>query len=108
METVPNVAREITLAPTFLSILMPVYLYWQKPSSGDVSSGYTPPPPLVVKVESAFRPLKPPSTLIFSMKNRDGSRTHQTISYDKGYENVTEIMLAADGKVLAKMSRRGK
>jgi hypothetical protein len=46
-------------------------------------------------------------TVNISMKNYDGSETHQTITKDRSYETVTEVTLGESGQLLAKTSKRG-
>ncbi|XP_067684647.1 uncharacterized protein [Haliotis asinina] len=77
--------------------------------SSSSNSIYIAPPPLVVKVETGFKPVKSPSMLTFSVKNYDGSETHRTIAQDPGGETVTELNVATDGKLLSgNATRRDK
>lgn len=72
------------------------------------SKCYVAPPPLVVNLESNFKP-SVPTSLTFSARNYDGTERHQTVSEQIGCEVVTDLLLGVDGRVLAKtQSRRGK
>ncbi|XP_062590273.1 uncharacterized protein LOC134251862 [Saccostrea cucullata] len=66
---------------------------------------YIAPPPLVVNVESNFKPLVPTS-LTFSSRNYDGTERHQMISDQIGCEIITDLLLGVDGRVLAKTQCR--
>jgi len=69
---------------------------------------YIAPPPLVFKVEAGFQPVAFQQTVNISVKNYDGSQTHQTIIKEGCYETVTEVTLGEAGQMLSKTSRRGK
>ena len=69
---------------------------------------YIAPPPVVFKIEQGFKPVKLQQTLSISMKNYDGSETHQTITKDSDYETLVEVTLGESGQILSRMSRRGK
>lgn len=71
------------------------------------SSVYIAPPPVVFKVEQGFKPVKLQQTLSISVKNYDGSETHQTIMKGSDYETLTEVTLGESGQILSRMSRRG-
>ncbi|XP_070204433.1 uncharacterized protein [Littorina saxatilis] len=73
-----------------------------RPSSSE--QVYIAPPPLVVKVENAFKPVKSPS-LTFSVKNYDGSETHRTISQDTQGELVTELTVSSDGSLVGSIAK---
>ena len=72
--------------------------------SSSTEQVYIAPPPLVVKVENAFRPVKSPS-LTFSIKNYDGSETHRTISQDSQGEVVTELTVSSDGSLVGSIAK---
>lgn len=85
------------------------FVLFQVPSSSDTSvdSSIIEPPPIVVKVESNFKPIKSPSNMVITMKNYDGTQNLQHISQEHGYETVTDMLLGSEGQILAKTSRRG-
>ncbi|KAK7499071.1 hypothetical protein BaRGS_00009618, partial [Batillaria attramentaria] len=66
---------------------------------------YIAPPPLVVKVENAFKPVKSPSMLTFSVKNYDGSETHRTITQEAQGELVTELTVGVDGSLVGSIAK---
>lgn len=66
---------------------------------------YIPPAPLVVKVENAFKPVRSPSLLTFSVKNYDGSETHRTITQDPQGELITELTVGPDGTLLGSIPK---
>ncbi|XP_076434651.1 uncharacterized protein LOC143274664 [Babylonia areolata] len=72
--------------------------------SSSTEQVYVAPPPLVVKVENAFKPVKSPS-LTFSVKNYDGSETHRTISQDTQGEVVTELTVGSDGSLVGSIAK---
>ena len=69
---------------------------------------YIAPPPVVFKVEPGFKPVKLLQTLSISVKNYDGTETHQTILKDSDSETLTEVMLGESGHVLLRSSTRGR
>lgn len=68
---------------------------------------YIAPPPLVFRIETGFQPVPVQQTVSISVKNYDGSQTHQTITKEGCYETVTEVTLGEAGQLLSKTSRRG-
>ena len=72
-----------------------------------VGNMYIAPPPVVFKVEPGFKPVKLQQTLSISVKNYDGTETHQTILKDSDYETLTEVTLGESGHILSRSSRRG-
>ncbi|KAK6191510.1 hypothetical protein SNE40_003177 [Patella caerulea] len=57
---------------------------YKRPSHSNTKNNvYVPPPPLVVRVETSFKPVKSPSTLTLSVKNYDGTETQETISQEE-------------------------
>lgn len=96
----------------FIIIVIQVFCFIFKLQSpcrqkGTSSNIYIAPPPLVFKVETGFQPVAFQQTVNISVKNYDGSQTHQTISKDGQFETVTEVTLGEAGQVLSKTSRRG-
>ena len=71
-------------------------------SSSSSSIAYIPPPPLVVKVETGFKPVKSSSMLTVSVKNYDGTETRQTISEGPSGKTTSELILDTEGKVIKK------
>ncbi|GFO01130.1 Zinc metalloproteinase [Plakobranchus ocellatus] len=63
---------------------------------------YIAPPPLVVSVESGFKPTASLATLTFSVKNYDGSETRQTIMEG---QMVSELTVTRDGTVLNRLTK---
>lgn len=70
------------------------------------STTYIAPPPVVVKMEKGFTPVKSPSTLTVSVKNYDGTQQHKIVAHDDGIETVTDMLLGTDGRLLAKSTTR--
>ena len=88
---------------------MQIIVYDQVPSRRNSASNmYIAPPPMVFKVEPGFKPVKLQQTLSISVKNYDGTETHQTILKDTDFETLTEVTLGESGQVLSRMSRRGR
>lgn len=73
-------------------------------SGSDQVQVYIAPPPIVVQVENAFKPVKSPS-LTFSIKNYDGSETHRTISQNSQGEIVTEMTVSSDGSLIGSIAK---
>ncbi|GFS26653.1 metalloprotease [Elysia marginata] len=73
-----------------------------KQASAPSEKVYIAPPPLVVSVESGFKPTTSLATLTFSVKNYDGSETRQTIM--EGH-TVSELTVTKDGTVLNRSSK---
>lgn len=95
-------AVHLPCTKTMLLLLQPI----RKNSNG--GNVYIAPPPIVFKVETGFKPVAIQQTVSISMKNYDGSETHQTIMKDKSYETLSEVTLGESGQVLAKSLKRGK
>ena len=71
-------------------------------ASAPAEKVYIAPPPLVVSVESGFKPTTALATLTFSVKNYDGSETRQTIMEG---QTVSELTVTKDGTILNRSSK---
>lgn len=87
-------------APIGFSFKSPI----KKPFSD--GSNYATPPPVIVKLETGFKPIKSPSAMTVSIRNYDGTEKHQMLRQEEGFEVVTEMLLSQEGKLLAKSCRR--
>ncbi|KAK3753599.1 hypothetical protein RRG08_010018 [Elysia crispata] len=73
-----------------------------KQASAPTEKVYIAPPPLVVSVESGFKPTASLATLTFSVKNYDGSETRQTIMEG---QTVSELTVTKDGTVVNRSTK---
>lgn len=90
---------------TFVLKLVNYFPFAFQPSSD--GSSYATPPPVVVKLETGFKPIKSPSAMTVSIRNYDGTEKHQMLHQEEGFEVVTEMLLSQEGKLLSKSCRRG-